>query len=94
MRLALAVAMLHAKLKSCLALLPVVATLAACGSAAVDDPESTGETESAVTVRQLRGVDSASAFSESAAKRLKDDYGVKWTGVYIGGDCEGGSGWS
>jgi hypothetical protein len=87
-------AMLNSKLKSGLALLPVVATLAGCSGAPVDDPESTGETESAVTVRQLRGVDSATVFSDAAARRLKDDYGVKWTGVYIGGACDGGSGWS
>ncbi|HUJ61241.1 MAG TPA: glycoside hydrolase domain-containing protein [Kofleriaceae bacterium] len=42
----------------------------------------------------LRGVDRASAFSETEAKTLADSDGVKWTGVYIGGPCSAGSGWT
>jgi Rv2525c-like, glycoside hydrolase-like domain len=42
----------------------------------------------------LRGVDRASAFSIAEAKTLHDAHGVKWTGVYIGGPCSAGSGWT
>ena len=45
-------------------------------------------------VEVLRGVDRASAFSVTEAKLLHADHGVKWTGVYIGGACNAGSGWS
>lgn len=46
----------------------------------------------AITVQ--RGVDRASVLSVHEAKVLKNDHGVKWTGVYIGGPCNGGSGWT
>jgi Domain of unknown function (DUF1906) len=46
----------------------------------------------AITV--LRGVDRASAFSASEASTLSTSDGVKWTGVYIGGPCNAGSGWT
>jgi hypothetical protein len=46
-----------------------------------------------VSVEELRGVDSAAVFSAGAAATLKNDYGVRWTGVYIGGACSAGSGW-
>jgi hypothetical protein len=42
----------------------------------------------------LRGVDRASAFSMTEASTLKNSDGVKWTGVYIGGPCNAGSGWT
>jgi hypothetical protein len=42
----------------------------------------------------LRGVDRASAFSTSEAKTLSTADAVKWTGVYIGGPCNAGSGWT
>ena len=42
----------------------------------------------------LRGVDRATAFTLSEATGLKNNHGVKWTGVYIGGPCNGGSGWT
>src|SRR5580698_2602726 len=42
----------------------------------------------------LRGVDRASAFSASEAKTLANSDAVKWTGVYIGGPCNAGSGWT
>lgn len=42
----------------------------------------------------LRGVDRAIAFTVSEAQGLKTNHGVKWTGVYIGGACNGGSGWT
>jgi hypothetical protein len=73
-----------------LATLPFVAALGC--SAAPGDPE-VGTTSQASTVAEMRGVDSAGAFSTAAAKILKNDYGVRWTGVYIGGPCDGGFGW-
>jgi hypothetical protein len=45
-------------------------------------------------IQVLRGVDRASAFSLTEAKTLHDVHGVKWTGVYIGGPCSAGSGWT
>jgi hypothetical protein len=45
-------------------------------------------------IEVLRGVDRASAFAMSEASTLKSSYGVKWTGVYIGGPCDAGSGWT
>jgi hypothetical protein len=47
-----------------------------------------------VTIPILRGVDRASAFAVSEARVLHDNHGVRWTGVYIGGPCSGGSGWT
>jgi hypothetical protein len=52
------------------------------GGVAVDDQ---------VTVQ--RGVDRASVFSPGEAVALKND-GASWTGVYLGGPCNGGDGWS
>ena len=42
----------------------------------------------------LQGVDRASAFTTTEAHLLSVDHGVQWTGVYIGGACSAGSGWS
>nr|HEX4318596.1 glycoside hydrolase domain-containing protein [Kofleriaceae bacterium] len=47
-----------------------------------------------ITPTLQRGVDRASAFDVSEARTLHDKHGVTWTGVYIGGACSGGSGWS
>jgi glycoside hydrolase-like protein len=63
----------------------------ACGSPSGDDAATS---TSAVTIQVLRGVDRAGAFSAGEARTLKNDLGVQWTGVYIGGPCNGGSGWS
>jgi hypothetical protein len=46
------------------------------------------------TVTVMRGVDRASAFSVAEATNLKNNHGVQWTGVYIGGPCSAGSGWT
>jgi len=56
------------------------------------DPEDL--TAFAATVPVLRGVDRAGVFSTGEARLLKRDHGVRWTGVYIGGACNGGSGWT
>jgi hypothetical protein len=40
------------------------------------------------------GVDRAGVFSTSEAQNLKSQYGVQWTGAYVGGPCNGGSGWT
>ncbi len=45
-------------------------------------------------IQILQGVDRASAFSAAEAHTLSADHGVKWTGVYIGGACSAGSGWT
>ena len=45
-------------------------------------------------IRVLRGVDRASVFSTHQARVLHDAHGVRWTGVYIGGPCSGGAGWT
>ena len=61
------------------------------------DPGSTGESDDAVTapkISVMRGVDRAGVLSTREAKLLKTDHGVKWTGVYIGGACNGGFGWT
>jgi hypothetical protein len=42
----------------------------------------------------LQGVDRAGAFTTTEANYLKTTYGAMWTGVYIGGACSAGSGWS
>ncbi|HTR56227.1 MAG TPA: glycoside hydrolase domain-containing protein [Kofleriaceae bacterium] len=39
-------------------------------------------------------MDRASAFSVGEAKTLRNDHAVRWSGVYIGGPCDGGSGWT
>jgi hypothetical protein len=62
-----------------------------------DDSTSDDQTfapDVAETIHVLRGVDRASAFSVGEARLLKNDHGVKWSGVYIGGPCDGGSGWT
>ncbi len=48
----------------------------------------------ALRITVQRGVDRASALSVHEARILKNDHGVRWTGVYIGGPCNGGSGWT
>lgn len=60
-----------------------------------DDGDLTPQPEIArLALPILRGVDRASELSTSEARRLHDDHGVRWTGVYIGGPCNGGSGWT
>jgi|HubBroStandDraft_6_1064221.scaffolds.fasta_scaffold354388_1 hypothetical protein len=45
-------------------------------------------------IQILTGVDRAGAFSATEAAALKTAYDVVWTGVYIGGACSAGSGWT
>jgi hypothetical protein len=66
--------------------------MASCALDAGDDI-GLGSTDDAVTSVQ-RGTDRASAFSVAEAMTLKNNYGVQWTGVYIGGPCSAGSGWN
>ena len=79
--------------------------VAACGptnEANVDAPASIDATDGAmptddaatVEIQILQGVDRAGAFSTTEASYLRTTYGVMWTGVYIGGACSAGSGWS
>ena len=72
--------------------LVVVTSVSAVACSGAADEASSSSSE-AVTVHDARGVDRASAFDTAEAVRLKDDHGVRWTGVYIGGPCSGGSGW-
>src|ERR1043165_4172303 len=58
------------------------------------DPGSDAGSSTAPTITVMRGVDRATAFSLNEAKTLANDHGVKWTGVYIGGPCNAGSGWT
>jgi len=48
----------------------------------------------APVISVMRGVDRATVFTMAEAKLLANTHGVKWTGVYIGGACNGGSGWT
>jgi Rv2525c-like, glycoside hydrolase-like domain len=76
-------------LGTCLATLVFIAACA--------DSDSTGESDDAVNAPKIvvmRGVDRAGVLSTHEAKILKNDHGVKWTGVYIGGACNGGFGWT
>jgi len=61
----------------------------------IDPGDTTSAIEAATTsIPILRGTDRASAFSTHEARILKDNHFVRWTGVYIGGPCSGGSGWT
>jgi hypothetical protein len=67
--------------------------LAGCSGGA-DDGDVQSDGQDVQTATTLRGVDSASVFSVAAARKLESEYGVKWTGVYIGGPCNGGASWN
>jgi len=65
--------------------------VAACSSTS----DSTGTSgEDALQAAGPIGVDSAHALSPSEAQSLQRQHGVNWSGVYIGGPCNGGFGWS
>ena len=59
-----------------------------------ESPDFDGGGVDTITPELHRGVDRASAFDVSEAHILHDKHGVAWTGVYIGGACDGGSGWT
>jgi hypothetical protein len=69
--------------------LPLLATMTGCLAQPTD---LALESASAPAVQQ--GVDRAGAFSTSEAMSLKSAYGISFTGVYIGGPCSAGSGWT
>ncbi len=52
------------------------------------------EAIAAAKITPIRGADRAEEITASQAKVLLKDHGVKYLGVYIGGPCDGGSGWS
>ena len=62
------------------------ATDASVSDAGVDAPPR--------VIQILQGVDRASAFNATEAHTLKTSHNVQWTGVYIGGACSAGSGWT
>jgi hypothetical protein len=69
------------------------------GSVAASDAGSgssmmPADAPAAPPITVLRGVDRASAFSTAEASTLSTSDAVKWTGVYIGGPCSAGSGWT
>ncbi len=64
-----------------------------CAGCVGAPPVGDGEAEITATGVQ-QGVDRAGAFSPTEAKSLKSAYGIAWTGVYIGGPCSAGSGWT
>jgi hypothetical protein len=69
--------------------------LAACTDAATSSGDDTATTtEESRVIRIERGVDRASVLSTHEARILHADHGVRWSGVYIGGACNGGSGWT
>ncbi|HEY0475976.1 MAG TPA: glycoside hydrolase domain-containing protein [Kofleriaceae bacterium] len=70
-----------------------ISTATACASDPPEAPEATA-VAAASTVEVLRGTDRASVFSPGEAATLRNNFGVAWTGVYIGGPCNGGSGWT
>lgn len=72
----------------------LVTSLLAAGCAADLGDTSSEADDATVAVHVMRGTDRASAFSVTEARRLHDHFGVRWTGVYIGGACNGGSGWT
>jgi hypothetical protein len=68
------------------------------GAVAASDAGSGSSTPAdapaAPPIKVLRGVDRASAFSTAEASTLSTSDAVQWTGVYIGGPCSAGSGWT
>jgi len=56
--------------------------------------EATPDAPPPPPIKVLRGVDRAGAFSTAEAKTLAASDAVKWSGVYIGGPCNAGSGWT
>jgi hypothetical protein len=52
------------------------------------------EAIAAAKIASIRGADRASEISVGEAKTLMNDHGVRYLGVYIGGPCDGGSGWT
>jgi Domain of unknown function (DUF1906) len=62
--------------------------VAGCSSAAFIDT-----TEQSLSTA-LQGVDRAEVFTATEATSLKTAYGAAFTGVYIGGPCSAGSGWT
>jgi hypothetical protein len=69
-----------------------VALFALVAASCATMPGTPGEDSDAVP-SVTRGVDRASEFSPAEAGVLRDQ-GVTWTGVYIGGACNGGAGWT
>jgi hypothetical protein len=70
----------------------VIGTFASC-IGCLGQPIQVGDVSSELQGVQ-QGVDRAGVFSPSEAKAIKSAYGTTFTGVYIGGPCNGGSGWT
>ena len=77
------------------ACIAILLATSACADVASDDDTSATEDALALTkIQVLRGVDRAGVFTTAEAKVLHNQHGVRWTGVYIGGACNGGFGWT
>ncbi|MHB8421060.1 MAG: glycoside hydrolase domain-containing protein [Myxococcales bacterium] len=72
--------------------LPLAVSCGAPGEAPLDGNLGTNANDLQVGPA-ARGLDRASALSVAEARDYKSRYGVTWTGAYIGGACNGGSGW-
>ncbi|MGO8997621.1 MAG: glycoside hydrolase domain-containing protein [Polyangiaceae bacterium] len=73
-------------------LAPFVLPVVACSSA---PPENSGASSAALQVGPAApGLDNAGALSVGDAVYYKSNYGIQWSGAYIGGPCNGGSGWT
>jgi hypothetical protein len=70
-----------------------VLLLAACGGAPPNDDAAAASSDLQVG-SAAQGLDNASALSVSDAVYYKSHYGIEWAGAYIGGPCNGGSGWT
>lgn len=74
---------------------PDAANDAASGADSGADASSDASLDApARVIEVLQGVDRASAFTATEAHTLKTAHDVQWTGVYIGGACSAGSGWT
>lgn len=69
--------------------------VAACGGAPGSDGSDAVSASSDLHVGPAaQGLDNAGVLSVSDAVYYKSHYGISWTGAYIGGPCNGGSGWT
>ena len=73
-------------------LLSLAALLAACAARSPDDTVA-GSSDLQVGPA-AEGLDNASALSVADAVHYKSQYGITWSGAYVGGPCNGGSGWT
>jgi hypothetical protein len=76
---------------ACFSFAILAASVAACASGPGATGDGDGASDDVITTQ--RGTDRASVFAIGEANALRAQ-GVTWTGVYIGGACNGGAGWT